>query len=348
MKKTTSRLLMLMAAICSLTACQQEERNTEELIDPWLRERTPVNLRLESQIGAATISQDWRHDDQGSVTVQLVTGGLNLSEVKVVALDFQYPESEYCPKASIGPGSVIDLSSGTANFTVTAYNGETRTYTISYSQFTDPLEGVYTHKKINGILDGSAPQSSMVIIGGWPDAIVMSTDMDKSWHWGTGYTSADEEDNQISFMLTDVDSETGATFGTIVNTAGDDGKYANYVYNNKIDVNSYYRQIPAGSSRWSKTGVSSNVITIYADDDDTWSTPLYDVTLLSSGSYTYSTKAVNVSDMAFMREFSHDSWVYDWNWPDTRWMTDNVRNTFWMISKLSDTPLANHSELFGK
>ena len=78
------------------SACQERERNTEELIDPWLRERTPVNVRLESQIGPAVISHDWRTDDQGSVTVSLITTGLDLSAVKVVALDFQYPDSEFC------------------------------------------------------------------------------------------------------------------------------------------------------------------------------------------------------------------------------------------------------------
>ena len=135
MKKIRSCLFFILFGAASvLLSCGQEKRDTEELVDPWLRERTPVGFRLESQIGAATITQDWRHDDQGSVYVQLVTGSLDMSAVKVVSIDFAYPESEYCPTASIGKGSVLDLSDGTAEFTVTAYNGETRTYTVTYRQ----------------------------------------------------------------------------------------------------------------------------------------------------------------------------------------------------------------------
>lgn len=340
-------LSFLLFAMTLLSGCQEEKRNTEPLVDPWLRERTPVSLRLESQIGAAVISSDWRNDDRGYVSVSLVTGGLDLSKVKVISIDFEYPESEYCPQANIGPGSIIDLSDGSADFIVTAYNGETRTYTITYEPFKDPLEGVYTHVPVTGFLDPSnAPKCSMILYGGWPDAVVLSTAMDKWWHWGDGYTPADEEDNSISFMLTKVNDITGDTYGTIVNTAGADGKYANYSYNNSMDVNSLYRIIPAGSSRWSKD--SSGRISIYDKDDQTWSNPLYSFTLMPSGKYSYGGKDLIVDKLAMMREFTYgdDEWVYDWNWPDTRWMVNNVRNTFWMVEKVSDEPIENHSELF--
>ena len=90
----------------------------------------------------------------------------------------------------------------------------------------------------------------MVIVGGWDGEVVRSTVMDKYWHWGTGYMPTDEDDNTISFLLEKADPATGATFGSIVNTPGPDGKYANYVYNNTIDVNDRYRNFPAGKSRW--------------------------------------------------------------------------------------------------
>ena len=181
MKKNLRHLFLAAVAVLAFSSCEEQQRNTEELIDPWLRERTPVNLRLESQIGAAVITDNWRNDQEGSVVVSLITGGLDMSAVKVVALDFEFPDSEYCPKADIAPGSTIDLSDGTADFTVTAYNGETRTYTISYSQFKDPLEGTYSFTQIGGLLDGSAPMSAFIIHGGWDDAEVRSTVMDKWW-----------------------------------------------------------------------------------------------------------------------------------------------------------------------
>ena len=323
-------------------ACTEEPRNTEPLIDPWLRERTPVNLRLESQIGAAVISDDWRNDAEGSIVVSLVTGGLDMSAVKVEALDFKYPNSEYCPKARVAPGGTLDFSSGTASFVVTAFNGETRTYTVSYTQFKDPLEGTYTFTPVGGILDGSAPKCAFIIVGGWDDAVVRSTVMDKWWHWGAGYMPTDEDDNTLSFRLENADPETGATYGTIVNTPGADGKYANYMYNNSIDVNGKYRLIPAGKSRWAKLG--DGVITIFDYADASYSTPLWTLDLIEAGNHTSAGVNFDVPNLAFVRSFEGPFDVIDWNWPDTRWFTDNVRNTCWLVKKDADTPIADHSD----
>ena len=338
-----SRFFFVAGAVALLASCKTEPRNTEELIDPWLRERTPVNFRLESQIGAAVISNDWRNDAVGSITVSIITGGLDLTKVKVEALDFKFPQSEFCPTASISKGSTLDLSNGSASFTVTAFSGETRTYTVTYSQFVDPLEGTYTFTPIGGLLDGSAPKCAFIIVGGWDDAVVRSTVMDKWWHWGEGYMPTDEDDNTLSFRLEKADAETGATFGTLVNTAGDDGKYANYMYNNSIDVNSKYRIFPAGKSRWGKPGDGS--IVVYDYDDTDYAQPLYSVELLEAGEHTYAGVSFSVPNLAFGRSFEGPFDVIDWNWPDTRWFTDNVRNTFWLVKKDSDTPLPNHSDL---
>ena len=343
MKKIYRHLFLAAVASMALASCTEEPRNTEELVDPWLRERTPVNLRLESQIGAAVITDNWRNDEEGSVTVSLITGGLDMSAVKVVALDFKYPDSEFCPTASIAPGSTLDFSDGFAEFTVTAYNGQTRTYTVSYTQFKDPLEGTYSFTPIGGILDGSAPKSAFIIHGGWDDAEVRSTVMDKWWHWGDGYMPTDEDDNILSFLLEDADPETGATFGTLVNTPGPDGKYANYMYQNWNDMNGKYRIFPIGKSRWGKPGDGS--IVVYAYEDDDYSDPLYTVNLYGAGEHTFSAVTVSVPVIAFGRSHEGPFDNIDWNWPDSRWFTDNVRNTFWLMQQDTDTPLENHSEL---
>ncbi len=325
-------------------ACTEEPRNTEPLVDPWLRERTPVNLRLESQIGAAVISDDWRNDGVGSVVVNLITGGLDMSAVKVQSLDFKFPDSEFCPTASIGPGSTLDLSSGSASFVVTAHNGETRTYTVTYTQFKDPLEGTYTFTPVGGILDGSAPPCAFIIVGGWDGAVVRSTVMDKWWHWGGGYMPTDEDDNTLSFRLEGADPETGATYGTLVNTPGDNGLYANYMYGNSIDVNDKYRIFPAGKSRWGKPGVESKVLYIFDYADEGYTTPLYGVELIEAGNHEYAGVNFDVPNLAFGRSFPGPFDVIDYNWPDTRWFTDNVRNTFWLVKKDADTPIPNHSD----
>lgn len=352
MKNFFKNLFLIVFALSTFSSCDEKARNTEELIDPWLRERTPVNVRLESQIGPAIISQDWRNDHVGSIAVSLITTGLDLSAVKVVAMDFQYPESEFCPTASIGPGDTIDLSKGSAEFTVTSINGETRTYTIKYSVFTDTLEGTYSFTKVGGILDtsGSVPDASLVMIGGFDGWITYCQVMDKYWLWNSDYNPRDEDDNTLSFRLEKADEETGETFGTIVNTPGPDGKYANYIFKD-IDINEEYRLIPAGKSRWAKH--DDGLITIYAYEDSEYTTPLHKLELLEDGEHKFwsdteqaeggsAEKIVNVPELAFHRSFEGPFNNETSNWGDERWYANNIRNVFWLIQKDSNSPLDDH------
>ena len=316
----SKRLLILALASASiLPSCTEEPRNTEPLTDPWLRERTPVNIRLESQIGAAVISDDWTDDTVGSVTVSLITTGLDLSKVKVEAVDFKYPDSEFCPKASIGPGSTLDLSSGKTSFTVTAYNGETRTYSLEYSKFRDPLEGTYSFTKVAGILDEkNAPKCSFIV------------------HWDTGYMPTDEDDNILSFRLEKADAETGETYGTLDNKAGPDGLYANYMYDGTKDMNEQYRIFPKGKSRWHKP--DENTVVVHSFEDTEYTTPLYTVYIVGAGEQTVAGVSYMIPSGAFARAFPGPFNTIDWNYPDTRWYTDNLRFTVWLVQKDSDNP----------
>ena len=364
MKKIFRNLFLAAVAVAAFASCENKERNAEELIDPWLRERTPVNVRLEAQIGPAIISQDWRNDEVGSVSVSLVTTGLDMSAVKVVALDFQYPDSEFCPTANIGPGDTVDLSDGTAEFVVTAKTGETRTYTISYTVFTDPLEGCYSFTPVGGILDTThGYDCACVMIGGFEQWITLCQVMDKHWLWDYNriYWPQNEDDNTLSFRLKRADDQTGETFGTVVNTPGPDGKYADYRFKKSkdetipsYDINAEYRLIPAGKGRWAKHG--DGFITIYAYEDENYTTPLHKLELLESGEHKFwsdaldsggasAEKTVNVPSLALHRSFGEGPFTNKTDdWSDARWYVNNIRNVFWLIQKDSDSALEDHDE----
>ena len=359
MKKIFRNLFLTVVTLTALSSCNEKARNAEELIDPWLRERTPVNVRLESQIGPAIITSDWKTDDQGAVSVSLITTGLDLSAVKVVALDFKYPDSEFCPTASIKPGDTIDLSDGSAEFVVTSPNGETRTYTVTYNVFRDTLEGCYSFTKVGGLLDtsGAVPLASCVMIGGFEGWITYCQVMDKYWIWTSDYNPRDEDDNTLSFRLEKADDQTGETFGTVVNTPGPDGKYANYIFKT-YDINEEYRLIPAGKSRWAKHG--DGFITIYAYEDTEYANPLHKLELLAQGEHKYwseavqseggsAEKIVNVPELALHRSFGPGPFNNETsNWGDERWYANNIRNVFWLIKKDSDSALDNHDEYLAK
>ena len=361
MKKHFRTLLLSAVAISAFAACQEKPRNTEELVDPWLRERTPVNVRLEAQIGPAIISSDWRTDDIGSVIVSLVTPDIDLSAVKVVALDFAYPESEFCPTADLKPGDLIDLTDGFEEFTVTAKTGETRTYTITYTDFKDPFEGIYCFTPVGGIIDTAhSYKCGFVMIGGYKNNPVAAQIMDKYWQWCNGYDPRHEDDNVISVRLDRADDQTGFTYGTIVNTSGVDGKYADYIWNAdekyganndkpapKYDMNSKYRIIPTGKSRWSKLG--DGKVNIHAYEDVDYKNPLYSFDLLSAGEYQFweeedvkKKSIITVQELAFHRSFGEgpfedyteivDEWIF----------ITNIRNIFWLVKQDYNSAFVNH------
>ena len=339
------KLLLPLFCVCAgalLGGCYENESSAPDMVDPWLRERTPVSFRLENQIGEAVITHDWRHDDEGAVSVRLVTGAINdMAAVKVEGIELQYGAT-----ASVQAGSTLDLSSGKGSFVVTAETGETREYSVSYSAFEEPLEGVYLFDPRGGILDGSAPKSAFIVLGGFDGSIVMSTAMDKWWQWGEGYMPTDEDDNKVSFKLARVDEQTGVSYGTILNLPGDDGKWANYMYQNKSekDVNGKYRILPKGKARWAKNP-SSGDVTFYAWEDADCTTPLWTSKQLGGGTHDFWDKQVPVDGLSFYREHPGPFTNGMDDWSDDRWYVNNIRHTFYLMKKSSDKPLDNHDAL---
>ena len=55
-----SILLFLCAVSGTLLAgCYENDSSGPDMVDPWLRERTPLGFRVESQVGEAVITDDW-------------------------------------------------------------------------------------------------------------------------------------------------------------------------------------------------------------------------------------------------------------------------------------------------
>ena len=317
--------------------------------------------------GTSIISTDWRDDAHGTITLNLIVNSIDLSAVRVEEIVLK-DLGEYTPTASVKAGDTIDLSDGQGEIVVTAFNGETRTYIISYSGTT----------LFNGTFAFAAEKSSLTwgdatycFLAGGPDADVRTGNiydhLGAAWNKDEGRWPNDELDNVVSFKQTYYDQDNNCQYGTFLNLPGEDGLYANFVYREvpedepenafEKDCNSIYRLIPQGKGRWSNE-VGSDVFAFYDYSDDTYSNPVGEVQLLQAGTYTieypgatvatsWCPGTITVADVAFTRLYTYDSYV-DHGDLVASFMADNVRQVWWLMTRTSDGCLENHDALIAE
>lgn len=239
MKKIINYILFLCCAFVT-QACQKDLQDDVNE-GGWNHERSVISISFENQIGNATI--DNIDATTGEIDLSINVGAQpSMSSVKLNELEVSYQA-----QSSIKVGDAIDLSNGSATFTVMATTGETRTYTIKASEFREALEGTWSIDALT-IYGGTGPEYG----GG---AVMQLSD--KPWCWDSNYGPETECDNTLTFKLTGV-TESGNPTGTCVNDAGKDGKYADFIFlgamnkegTDDIDLKKFYRQIPEGESIW--------------------------------------------------------------------------------------------------
>lgn len=203
------------------------------------------------QVGPATIDRANAH---ASVKV-LMQANTDLSKV-IANIQASY-------KASVSPanGQAQDFAgnNNTFKFTVKSEEGDTREWTVELIPFTETLLGTYTIQDLT-VYGGTGPEY------GGGAVLKMS---DKPWDWSATDGPDVELDNELTFEYTGVTAD-GKTTGKVTNTAGADGKYANFIFQSpKIDVNNFYRVIPTGVSTWERDYAAGTVSFITADGKKT-------------------------------------------------------------------------------
>ncbi|RAJ02366.1 hypothetical protein LX64_03378 [Chitinophaga skermanii] len=194
------------------------------------------------QIGPATID---RTAAKASVKV-LVQPNTDFSKV-VAQVQTSY-------KANISPanGQQLDFTANNNQykFTITSEAGSKRDWTVEIIPFTETILGKYSIQNLV-VYGGTGPEYG----GG---GVMKMTD--KPWVWPTTGGPAAELDNTLEFTFTGITPD-GKTTGKVVNSAGADGLYANFLFTNPAtDVNNLYRVIPKGESTWERD-YSNNTVT---------------------------------------------------------------------------------------
>lgn len=255
--KTIYKLFVLACFTAGLQSCQKDLQ--DEINDgKWNHERQILDIKLENQIGVAEIEVE----DATNGTIELsinVNAVPDLSNIKITNLQLSYQATS---SVAVGDALNFENPERTAKLSVFSTTGEYRDYTIHVSEFTESVEGTWAILSLM-IYGGTGPEYG----GG---AVMALTD--KPWCWKENEGPACEYDNTLTFTMTGV-SEEGNTNGVCINNAGADGKYADFTYignnpenpNQTVDLAHFYRQIPAGESKWERN-YAENTIT-FTDKD---------------------------------------------------------------------------------
>jgi hypothetical protein len=209
----------------------------------WNHQRTVETIKFENQVGQAVIENT--DATTGIITVTLnVAAVTDMSKVKIKKLFLAYQAT-----ASVKTGDYLNFSNATqsAVLTVTSTTGEKRDYTIVVKSFIETVLGTWKINQLS-LFGGTGPE--------WGGGGVLNLS-DKPWCWSTTYGPSVECDNALTFTLDSI-SDAGNTYGTVVNDAGADGKYADFIYvgsnpdnaGASVDLTGFYRQIPKGKSNW--------------------------------------------------------------------------------------------------
>jgi len=222
----------------------------------WNNERSVLDIKFENQVGTAQVARI--DDSSGEITITVNVDAVpDLSAIKLTNLQLSYGATS---SLEVGESLNFENADQTATFTVTSPTGKSREYKVKATSFQETILGTY---KITDLVvyGGTGPE-----YGG---AAVIPM-MNKPWIWSASDGPSAELDNTLTFELDGI-TDDGNTFGTVVNDAGPDGLFANFVYvgDPVTDVNHFYRKIPAGTGKWLRNYATGQVIFTFEDGSTT-------------------------------------------------------------------------------
>lgn len=242
--------------LCVVTALAQTSCQNDPLEDieegKWNNERNVLDIKFENQVGNASIV---RVDDlTGTINLAINVDAVpDLSHIVIKEMVLSYGAN-----SSIKEGEALNFENAqkSAELTVTSPTGKSRKYTVVVSSFRESLIGTYDIDNLI-VYGGTGPEYG----GG---AVMAMTD--KPWIWSATLGPDKELDNQLIFEMTGI-TEDGNTYGTVTNTAGADGAYADFIYigDPQTDVKKFYRQIPEGEGKWLRNYATGTITFTFAD-----------------------------------------------------------------------------------
>lgn len=247
------KIIYVLFAVITLIQVGCQSDPLEEIEEGnWNNERNVLEIKFENQVGNAQVA---RVDDQtGTINLAINVDAVpDLSHIVIKEIVLSYGA-----KSSVKQGEALNFENAqnSATLTVTSPTGKSRNYTVVASSFRESLIGTYDIDNLI-VYGGTGPEYG----GG---AVLAMTD--KPWIWSTTDGPDKELDNQLVFEMDGI-TEDGNTYGTVTNTAGTDGKYADFIYVGipQTDVKNFYRQIPTGEGKWLRNYATGTITFTFAD-----------------------------------------------------------------------------------
>lgn len=248
--KNSKNILVILLVLLQFSCVKDPLEDIEE--GKWNNERSVIDLQFENQVGQAAITRD--DDQSGTIVVTINVDAVpNLSEIKLSSLQLSYGATS---SVKVGESLNFENENQSASFTVTSPTGKSREYIVVATSFQETLLGTYDITDLV-VYGGTGPE-----YGG---AAVIPM-MNKPWIWSATTGPDVELDNSLTFTLDGI-TEEGNTYGKIVNDAGADGLYTDFVYvgDPQTDVNRFYRKIPKGEGTWLRNYATSQIIFTFPD-----------------------------------------------------------------------------------
>ena len=134
-----NKLKYLLSAFVLLCFASCKDDPWEDVADGgWNHERSIIDVKFEGQAGTPTITET--DSETGVIELQLASDMVaDMSKVRVETLTLSYKAT-----ANVASGGTIDFTKGDPQIVVTSPNGESRTYTLEMTEFTETLTPLTT------------------------------------------------------------------------------------------------------------------------------------------------------------------------------------------------------------
>lgn len=218
----------------------------------WNNERSIIDIAFENQVGKASITRDG--DDSGTITISINVDAVpDLSNIVLKSIQTSFNATS---SVQVNDALNFENEDQSSQITVTSPTGISRNYTVYVNSFQETIIGTYAITDLV-VYGGTGPEY------GGASVISMTS---KPWIWPDNGGPSSEQDNTITFQLDGI-TEEGNTYGTIINNAGEDGLYADFVYikDPVTDVNHFYRKIPEGEGTWTRNYSTGKVTFTFSD-----------------------------------------------------------------------------------